>query len=307
MNNIVIVGAGAVGGYFGGKLALAGAPVTFLVRERRYQQLLARGLRVKSVHGDFVVNPSLATSVDALESPAVVVVVVKNYHLQSILPELIPLVEQGAIILPLMNGVQHVDALVDAFGRDHVVGGACYVEATLTADGDVIQTSAMQDVVFGPLGSTPPGFLEELESWFAQAKINVTISAHIMADMWNKYLFLVTLSGITAATRKPIGAVLGDPVTSAFLRDMIFEAVAIGQANGAAVASDLPDTLIRRLASLAPDMTSSMHRDLEKGLPIELESLQGTLIEMGRHHGIDAPCFRAVYALLHPYSHGASS
>ena len=131
--HIVVFGAGAVGGYFGGRLAKAGTPVTFLVRERRYNQLSNRGLNIRSIHGDFTVTPRLALSAGDIEDPDVVIVGLKNYHLEGAWPDLRVLVQKGAAILPLMNGVQHLDQLVREFGEASVFGGVCYIESTLDA------------------------------------------------------------------------------------------------------------------------------------------------------------------------------
>ncbi|WAH38564.1 ketopantoate reductase family protein [Alicyclobacillus dauci] len=124
--NIVVLGAGAVGGYFGGRLALAGSTVTSLVRERRFQQLKNIGLHIESIHGDFTVAPELALSTDEIENPDIVILAIKNYHLQSALPEIRDPVQRGAKVLPLMNGVQHMEMLVSEFGEESVLGGLCY-------------------------------------------------------------------------------------------------------------------------------------------------------------------------------------
>ncbi len=302
--HFVVVGAGAVGGYFGGKLAGAGASVTFLVRERRFKQLAERGLRIHSVHGNFTCNPSLALRADAIVDPNVIILAVKNYHLQSTLPQLTDLVQKGAKVLPLLNGVKHIDRLIEAFGKDAMLGGSCYVEATLNSEGDILQTSPMQDVVFGPLGVMDRSLLTQIELWFERAKIPVRLSPHIMVDMWTKYLFLVTLSAITAATRLPVGPIRDDPVTYAFLRELVSEAFAIAKRCEPGLPDDVPDTMLTRLASVTPAMTSSMHRDLEKGLPLELDDLQGALIALAHEKGLDASHFEAIYALLHPFKEG---
>lgn len=154
--HIVIIGAGAVGGYFGAKMAKAGLPVSFMVRNKRYQQLQQTGLQVKSLHGDFIIEPTLVKTAEELEKPDVVLVAVKNYHLEGILEELSGVVEKGAVVLPLLNGIQHMDVLIERFGKEKVLGGVCYVESTLASDGSIHQTSSMQDIVFGPLSEQGP-------------------------------------------------------------------------------------------------------------------------------------------------------
>lgn len=303
--NFVILGTGAVGGYFGGRLASSGANVTFLVRNRRYQQLEDTGLNVRSIHGDFTVTPSLALTVDAIEQPDVVIVALKNYHLEGALPEIRSLVEKGAKVLPLLNGVQHMDVLVQEFGQDAVLGGLCYIEATLDSDGNVIHTSPMHDIVIGSLASSDETLLEDLESAFKQSGVNVRVSESIMVDMWQKFIFLTSLSSITASIRKPIGPILSDVVSKRFLEDLIQEIISVGEAKQVRLPADAFEQVMNKLNSISPSMTSSLHRDLEKGLPLEIDSLQGAVLEMAQPYEVKTPCVRSVYALLHPYREGA--
>lgn len=137
-----------------------------------------------------------------------------------------------------------------------------------------------------------------------QANIGVTLSTSILTDMWKKFAFLVSLSGITTALRSPIGVALADPVTNAFLRNLIDEILAVAAHKQVALPQDLGDEIMNRLAALSPDMTSSMHRDLEKGFPLELESLQGAVLTMAKEAALPTPCMRTLYALLHPFKDG---
>lgn len=303
--HIVILGAGAVGGYFGGRLALGGSSVTFLVREKRFYQLKERGLRVHSVHGDFTITPHLVQSPEEADSVDLVIVAIKNYHLPAALDQIAALVDQGAKILPLLNGIEHMDTLLRAFGPKTVLGGACYVEATLDENGDIVQTSQMHDVIFGPVGDLEPTWIQRVAQEFRRAAVNVSVSPSIMVEMWKKYLFLNTFSAMTAGTRKPIGDVLNDEVALEFLKGLVKEAVSVAKAQEPSLPEDTMDQIMRRFYSIAPGMTSSLHRDLEKGLPLELDSLQGAMIRMGGQHGLDMPKMAAVFALLHPYSVGA--
>jgi 2-dehydropantoate 2-reductase len=304
--NIVVIGAGAVGGYFGGKLANAGIPVTFLVREKRYQQFKERGLQVQSIHGDFTIHPQCVLSAEEIVKPDLVLLAVKNYHVEAVYSDLKILVERGAKILPLLNGVRHMDRLVATFGPEHILGGICYIESTLNEQGDILQKSSMQDIVFGSLTSIDPTFLEEVQTLFQKSGVNVKRSTEIITEMWSKYIFLVTLSGITAASRSPIGSAQKDPVLNTFLREFVEELVNVAKAHNIMLPGDFLEQIIAKIRNLNPDMTSSMHRDLEKGLPLELESLQGTVLEMAKEHALATPCTQAVYALLHPFVQGKS-
>lgn len=301
----VILGAGAVGGYFGGRLAKAGFPVSFLVRPARFETLSSNGLVVHSVHGDFSLNPTLLKKAEEAENPELVIVGLKNYHLEGALTDLEILVKKGAKVLPLLNGIQHVDRLIEVLGVENVLGGSCYIESTLNAKGEIVHTSPMHDIVFGAVSpETTEAFLDTLEEMLRAAEIPYKRSRTILAEMWNKYIFLASLSGITSAVRQPIGAALKDPVTFSFLSDLVSEVCQVAKSRAITLPEDLVDVVLSRMQGISPNMTSSMHRDLEKGQPLELESLHGALLRMAKEAGLKTPSICAVYALLHPYQNG---
>ncbi len=306
--NIVVLGAGAVGGYFGGRLAKSGVPVSFLVRPKRFEQLKKTGLVVRSVHGDFTVVPALATDPKEIENPELVILGLKNYHLEGAIEMLKSLVAKGAKVLPLLNGVEHIERLQETLGKGAVLGGSCYIESTLNSDGEIVQTSPVQDIVFGSLtGQDDQAFLQEVETLLNQAEIPVKLSNEIIKEMWTKYAFLASFSAITASTRQPIGVALNDPVTVEFLRNLIVEVCDVARSQGIQFPEDLADQLVKRMKGLSPSMTASMHRDLEKGEPMELDSLHGALLKMAEAAGIRTPIIQSVYALLHPYKNGKPS
>jgi 2-dehydropantoate 2-reductase len=217
------------------------------------------------------------------------------------------LVRKGAKILPLLNGVQHIDILTKRFGEEHVLGGLCYIESTLNADGDIIQTSPMHDIVFGALKDGQSEFLNRIEDMLKQSNVNVLQTGTILSEMWNKFIFLTTISGMTSATRQPIGVALKDPATKDVLVDVVQEIYRIAVAQKITLAEDTVDKILKKVEGLPATMTSSMHRDLEKGLPIELDSLQGYVLELAKRQSIQVPAIRAIYALLHPYTKGIPS
>lgn len=309
--HVVVIGAGAVGGYFGAKLAQAGESVTFLVRERRFEELQARGLRVHSALGDVELKPQLATDAKRIDDPDVVLLSVKNYHLEGAIPALQDLVKRGARVLPLLNGVNHLESLRAACGLGSVLGGACFIEATLNAQGDVIHGNQLQDIIFGRLtdaedvpGAPDDAWLEELRGVLAGAGIHVKKSADVNVDMWQKYIFLTALSGITAVTRQPIGVAVADTATRSFLTGIIREMESIARARQVDLPDGTAESIVQRLDQLPKSMTSSLHKDLEKGLPLELDSLQGAAVAIAESEGLSAHHLRAVYAILHPYQEG---
>ncbi len=300
----IVLGAGAVGGYFGGRLAHAGVDVSFFVREKRAQLLRSNGLCVHSVHGDFSIEPSVITTPSEVDKPDVVIVALKNYHLDAALPSLSAFVQKGAVLLPILNGIKHVDTFIDMFGQSHVLGGTCTIESTLNQDGEIEHTSQMHDMVFGAFGEIDSSWLEELENELKKGGFPIRQSNRIRYDMWQKFLFLTSLSSITAGTRQPIGAALSNPFTREFLKGLISEGCRVARAVGI----ELPDTqeskMIQAMERLSPAMTSSLHRDMIKQLPIELDRLQGAMIEIAKSKNIDTPCFTSIYQLLNPYKDG---
>lgn len=303
--NIIIFGAGAIGGYFGGKLASKGFNVTFLVRQKRYDQLLKNGLNIKSVHGDLSINPQLIVDVNEIQNPDIVLVAIKNYHVDEALPQLRTLVEKGAKILPLLNGIRHLELFIKEFGEENVIGGLCSIESTLNEQGDVVQTSALQDIVFGPIGEVQHSLLVNFKGMLEEASINVTLSDNVLGEMWKKYIFITSLSGITAAVRQPIGAALKDPVTFDFLKVLINEVYTIAVAKDVNLPENTVELTLKKIQSLSPNMTSSMHRDLEKGLPMELDYLQGYSLRQANEYQLPTPCIKSIYSILHPYKNGA--
>lgn len=302
--HIVILGAGAVGGYFGGKLAQAGVQVTFFVREQRAQMLKANGLSVYSKHGDFTLKPQVATAVSQVDDPDIVLLALKNYHLALAMPLLNSFVQRGAVLLPLLNGVQHIDELVRQFGSQQVLGGTCFIESTLNQSGDVIQTSQSHDVVYGPLTEMDASFMNSLDETLQLGQFVVRQSDHIRIDVWQKFLFLTSFSGITAATHQPIGLALHNSETRAFLQGLIHEGCLVARAEGIELPDRFEEVLLKRMDRIEPEMTSSLHRDMMKQVPMELDSLQGAMLEMALRHQIAVPYFQSVFQLLSPYKNG---
>ncbi|MCL6516401.1 ketopantoate reductase family protein [Alicyclobacillus sp.] len=302
--HVVVIGAGAVGGYFGARLAQHGVPVTFLVRENRRRQLAERGLRVHSVHGDIHVDPRIATRAADVKDPELVLLAVKQYHLDGALPQVSELADRGALVLPLLNGIRHLDDLRKVVPAGRLLGGLCHIESTLNEEGDVVHTSQLHDVTYGPLPDSDRERLPALDETLQNRGFVARRSDQILADMWMKYICLSTLSGLTATIRQPIGVIREDPAAAGLMRDFALEAAAIARAECPDVPSDAALRALRWLERLPASMTASMHRDLEKGLPIEVERIQGVLLQLADSHAIDTPAIRAVYAILHPHREG---
>ncbi|MCM3124637.1 MULTISPECIES: ketopantoate reductase family protein [unclassified Mesobacillus] len=305
---ILIVGAGAIGGYFGGRLLEKGADVTFLVREKRHKQLKENGLVVSSIHGDLhFPDPQTIGAESQAELYDVILVSTKSYHLDGAIESIRPYVGDRTIILPLLNGIAHLDALTEAFGPEKVIGGLCFIETTLDESGKVIQTSPIQDLVFGELNGKRSERILKLQAAFDGTKANFRLSEKIEQEMWQKYLFITSLSGITSLFRSPIGPIRDQTQGAETIKRLLHETVEIMTAIGAPLSEGAKDATWNRLNEIGHGMKSSLQRDMEKSLPTEGDHLFGYLLKKAAELRIDAPTLSAVYANVDIYDSLLSS
>ena len=301
---ITIVGAGAVGGYFGARWQEAGHDVTFLVREGRKAQLQQTGLVLKSPQGDAHLVPTLATRAEDVSESDLVLVGVKNYHLTGALPNIARLAHKGAYVLPLLNGIEHFQVLQDACGKDRVLGGLVHIITTLNSKGHVIHTHRAHHITFGPLHESQVVFCERLMAESASANMVLVKSENIMVDVWKKYAFITAFSGVTTASRLPIDEVVAHAPTVSIFRSALEEMSMLADANGSSLPEDYVASQMALIESMPKGATSSMHQDFRKGLPLEVESLQGAALRVAEHYGLDVPTLRTLYGLLLPYANG---
>jgi 2-dehydropantoate 2-reductase len=305
---ILIVGAGAIGGYFGGRLLEKGADVTFFVRDNRQKQLKKDGLVVSSIHGDLhFPDPQTIVSGSHLVPYDVILVSTKSYHLDGAIESIRPFVGDRTMILPLLNGIAHLDALTEAFGPEKVIGGLCFIETTLDESGKVIQTSPIQDLVFGELNGKRSERILKLQAAFDDTKANFRLSEKIEQEMWQKYLFITSLSGITSLFRSPIGPIRDQTQGAETIKRLLHETVEIMTAIGAPLSEGAKDATWNRLNEIGHGMKSSLQRDMEKSLPTEGDHLFGYLLKKAAELGIDAPTLSAVYANVDIYDSLLSS
>ncbi|WP_017436071.1 2-dehydropantoate 2-reductase [Saccharococcus caldoxylosilyticus] len=298
---VLVVGAGAVGGYFGGRLLEKGVDVTFLVRERRKKQLQERGLVIHSVHGDAVLSPKLLVTGEQAEPFDVVIFSNKAYHLPEAIRDAKPYVGEATMILPLLNGMAHMDMLWKEFGKDNVLGGLCFIEATLNENGEIVQTSASHDVRFGEWSGERTERVLALEQLFSGCKARFRLSEHIVIDMWNKYLFIATMSGVTTLFRAPIGPIRSGEYGQEIVGGLLREIAAVMQAHGAPLTEEMIDQQLAQLNKIEATMKSSMQRDMEKGQLIEADHLQGYLLSLAKQYEIETPLLKVVYHNLEIY------
>lgn len=302
---IVIIGAGAIGGYFGGRLAEAGLDVTFLVREKRASQLKNTGLVIKSSLGDLTISqPKIAVDVREIEECDLVIMGVKNYQLPGTFPQLRPLVELGAKILPLLNGVEHFEILATEFGKENVLGGLCRIVSTLDEEGVIIHSGQMQEIVYGALETSQENFCNQVKEELSKANFKVKLSSKIWPDIWVKYGFITAFSGITTAGRLSTDEINEIEPTKEIFTQALREMFNLAQASGVKIPDEFVGQNVNGIRHHAKGSTSSMCQDLRKGLPLEVESLQGSAIRIANQFGVDIPTIRTFYGLIKPFENG---
>jgi 2-dehydropantoate 2-reductase len=301
---IAILGSGGVGGYFGGRLAETGADVTFIARGAHLAALRERGLRIDSPQRDHQVARVQATDDPATIGPVdIVFFTVKLYDTEEATRMLPPLIGPNTLVIPFQNGVDSVDVLTRAVGRDHVAGGTAYVAAVIAEPG-LIRHTAMGSLIFGPLDGGGSPLLDRLVEACRLAGFGVTLSDHIMVDIWAKFARLTVLSGMTALTRCPIGPLREDPDLLAMMRAALLESIAVARAKGVPLPKKAFEDMDAAMDTLPPNAKSSMLEDLERGRRLELPWLSGTVVRVGQEVGVDTPVHRFITTALKPHVHG---
>jgi 2-dehydropantoate 2-reductase len=301
---IFIVGAGAVGGYFGGRLAQAGRDVTFLVRATRAKQLSQDGLRIISPHGDVVITPKLV-SAEKIDRPYdLVFLSVKAYALEAAMNDFAAAVGPETMILPVLNGMRHVDLLTKRFGEHAVIGGVCLVAAEIDDEGRIVQLADFQRLIYGERNGETTPRLQTLDATLQGAGFDARLSTDVMQAMWEKWVQLASLGAITCLMRGAIGEIVAAPGGADLSLKVLDESAAVAIASG----QKPSETLLARHAGLmtAPGspLTSSMYRDLRKGAPVEADHILGDFIERGAAHGVATPLLKAAFVSLRVYQAG---
>lgn len=302
MIRFLVVGAGAIGGYFGGRLVQKGEDVTFLVRPSKQLQLEETGLIVRSIHGDFQTPIRTITYGEATEPFDCIILAVKAYHLPQLQLDLAPYVGDNTMILPLLNGYDHFGTLSKSFGLEKVLGGLCYIETTLDNEGSIVQTSPFHRIVFGEWDGVKSERTQTLFSHLDHAGFIVTLSNHIQHEVWQKYIFVASLSGITTLMDTSVGTILTTPESRVIYEKLLHEIVTLARNVGMPIDSEMEAHTLKTMESLRPEMMSSMQRDMQKKLPIEASHLHGSLLAFASASGVVyPPILETVYARLKVY------
>ena len=302
---IAVMGTGGVGGYFGARLARAGHDVVFVARGAQLQALRTGGLRVQSPRGDIHLPRVEATAEPAgIDSVDLVLFGVKLWDTVEAAEAVKPLVAGQTGVVSFQNGVVKDDILRRILGREAVIGGVSYIAATIAEPGVIRHSGSLQKLVFGEYDGTVSPRVRQFRDACAEAGIDAEVSDRIEQTIWEKFVFLVGLSGTTSLARTPIGPIRSQPRSRAFLRDVMDEVVTVARAEGVKLPPGYADDRLGFIDTVPADMTSSMHQDLERGNRLEVAWLSGDVVERGARLGVPTPCNRAVNDILSVHSEG---
>src|SRR5918992_464070 len=302
---MAVIGAGGTGGYFGGLLARAGEDVTFIARGSHLEALRTRGLTLESrLAGTFTV-PVQATDDPSEVGPVdLILFCVKIYDTDAAAESIRPLIRPDTMLLSLQNGIDNEERIARVAGHSSGIGAVAYVTSTIKAPGVVAQTSGPGKIILGELSGGASARTERLRDVLQGAGITAEVHPDIRVVLWQKFLFICAFSGVTTVTRLPIGTILSDSVTSALFRGKVEEVEAVVCASGIDLPANCVEQAMTQAAAVEPWGRGSLYGDLAGERRLELESLNGKVVRLGREHGVETPLNFALYAALRPYVGG---
>lgn len=294
------MGTGGVGGYFGGMLAQAGHDVTFIARGDHLAAIRRNGLRVDTVHGDFTVRAPATNDANQVGTVDLALFCVKAYDTTEAARALAPAVGPGTAVLSLQNGIDNEGKLAAEYGAEHILGGICYISASITAPGTITQTSGPRTIIFGELDGATTARAERVKDLFRTAGIDCTLTNRIYTALWSKFLLMCAFSGVASVARATSGEILEIPETRSLLRETMEEIAAVAAARDVELDGDIVTQMMDTAAAFAPETRPSMLVDLEAGKRIELEALNGAVCRLGSEVGAPTPANRFIYTALKP-------
>jgi len=305
---IVVMGTGGTGGYFGGLLARAGEEVTFIARGAHLEAIRNNGLTVKSrLSGDFTIPVNATADPNDIGPVDFVLFCVKAYDNAVATDLLRPLTGPETVVLSVQNGIDNEQQIGEVIGPEHIVGCVSYVSSTIESPGVIAQTAGPGKIVLGEMEGGTSHRTEQLQSMLQNSGITAELHSDIQVALWQKFIAICGVNGITALTRLPIGEILACEETRNLLRDTMEEVEAVARASGATVPEGCVDQFIDFFSSQEPSLRGSMYYDLAAGRRLELDVLNGTVVRLGSEHGIPTPMNFAIYAALKPYLNGEPS
>jgi len=306
--NIVIVGAGGIGGYFGARLAEAGLDVTFIARGKHLEKIKQKGLELKSIDGNYTVFPAKATdNIIEIENPDLIILAVKSWQVKEVAQQIKPVLTKNTIILPLQNGVDNIEKLATIIDKNQILAGFCKIYSKIEDFGVIDHFAYTPELFFGELDNQNSERIKHLKKVFDKASFKTIIPKDIHSEIWKKFLFICTVSGLGALTRVTIGAMVENVETRNLLQKTTEEIVAISQAENIDLPCDIVATMMNFIDKQAYGSTASTQRDIMEGRPSELENFNGYIVKQGKLLGIDTPVNSFTYYCLLPQEKKARS
>jgi len=298
--NIVVFGAGGVGGYFGGKLAKAGFEVTFIARGNTLEAIKANGLQVKSIKGDFKVYPKVTDKISEVKDANLIILAVKSWQIEDIAKLLKPVIGKNTMVLPLQNGADNADRLREILIPENVLAGLCKIVSKIESPGVINHFAFEPEIVFGEYDNKKTERVKALKAVFDKAEFKSTLSEDIHLDIWKKFLFIATYSGVGALTRSIIGELRKEEQIKSMLNQTAHEIVTIANAKGIPLKNSDIDMIMYVIDQLDPNTTASMQRDIMDGRPSELDNFNGYIVRTGKQLHISTPVNAFTYYCLLP-------
>lgn len=299
---ILVVGAGAIGGYFGGRMLQAGRDVTFLVRPRRAAELASAGLVIKSPNGDVTLTAPPSVQADKLDKTFdLVLLSCKAFDLEDAIKSFAPAVGPKTAILPLLNGMRHLDMLDRRFGANAVLGGLCAIAVTLNERREIVQLAPMQSLGFGERDGKTSDRVRAIADTMGSGNFGAAASTQVIQDMWEKWVFLASLAAATCTMRAPVGHILAAPGGKDFILGILDECSAVASAEGHPPAGPFSERAHGMLTASGSQLTASMFRDIKAGAQVEADHVIGDLIARGDAAKVPVPKLRIAYTHLKAY------
>jgi 2-dehydropantoate 2-reductase len=297
---IAVFGAGSVGGYFGGRLALAGEDVVFIARGAHLQAMLTQGLQVESPKGNFTVPSVQATDNPAEVGPVdVVLVAVKAWQVPEAAQAVGPMVGRETCVVPLQNGLEAAAQVAAVLGPQHVLGGTCVISSAITAPGCIRHLGLEPSVTFGELDQRTSPRSDRLQEAFRRAEVPAIVAADVQVAIWEKFM-AIRFGPVGAVARAPAGVLRSIPETRRMVEQACVETLTVARARGIALTEDSPAKTMAAVDTIAPGIVASLQRDIEAGRPSELDALTGALVRLGAEVGVATPLHAFLYHTLLP-------
>jgi 2-dehydropantoate 2-reductase len=303
---IAVMGAGSIGGYFGGMLSRGGNDVTLIARGPHLEAITQRGLKIVTDDQEFIVRCNATQDPQQVGPVDLVLLTVKTYHNRRAVPALLPIVRKNTAILCLQNGIDSYRAVVEAAGREKVLPGAAYIEASLPEPGVVKQTGRVVRIAFGELYGSDSRRGRRIRESLEGSGVPVEFNLDIQRTLWSKFLFIATLAGVTTLSRETMSRLMPRPEWREVIVGCLREIETVARTSGVNLDAHIVEDTLQYIEGSLEQMHASMHADMMAGRPLELEALNGAVVRVGRAAGVATPINDVIYAMLKPYAEGRS-